>query len=188
MLLLEGFTYLPHIFQALGAKEKRPIQSCAGDNFPIPTSPFHPLPLYPQCWIWYLFRAGRCVLGVSQSVLGCLIWKTKGRSRLVTGTLLINPALPVQGCRWQGCRTLSPLSPCPLWRSKQHIPILGKLRQCCSLLDLPEALGLSQACSLFSCQSLSFWERKGLFLFLLILKSLFCRCNGNLAQDSGTKV
>lgn len=50
------------------------------------TSPFHPLPLVPQCWIWYLFRAGRCVLGGSQSMLGCLICKTEGRA-MVIGTL-----------------------------------------------------------------------------------------------------
>lgn len=87
MLLLEGSTDFPHIFQALGAKEKRLVQSCVGDNLPIPIPPFHLLPLFSQCWIWYLFRAGRCVLGGSQSVLGCLAWKTQGRARLVIETL-----------------------------------------------------------------------------------------------------
>ena len=87
VLLLEGSADFPHVLQALGAKEKRPIQSCVGDNLPVPTSPFHPLPLFPQCRIWYLFRAGRCMLGGSQSVLGCLIWKTQGRAKLVIGTL-----------------------------------------------------------------------------------------------------
>ena len=87
VLLLEGSADFPHVLQALGAKEKRPVQSCVGDNLPVPTSPFHPLPLFPQCRIWYLFRAGRCMLGGSQSVLGCLIWKTQGRAKLVIGTL-----------------------------------------------------------------------------------------------------
>jgi len=87
MLLLESSADFPHILQALGAKEKRQVQSCIRDNLPGPTSPFHLVPPLPQGCIWYLFRAGRCVLGGSQSVLGCLIWKTQGRARLVIGAL-----------------------------------------------------------------------------------------------------
>lgn len=87
MLLLEGSADSAHVLQALGAKAKRPVQSCVGEKLPIPTPTFHLLPLFPQCSMWYLFRAGRCVLGGSQSVLGCLIWKTEGRAKLVVGTL-----------------------------------------------------------------------------------------------------
>lgn len=79
VLLLEGSADFPHILQALRTKEKRPIQCYVGDNHSIPTFPFH--------WIWYLFSAGRCMLGGRQSVLGCLIWKTQGRVKLVIGTL-----------------------------------------------------------------------------------------------------
>lgn len=139
MLLLEGSTDFPHIFQALGAKEKRLVQSCVGHNLPIPISPFHLLPLLPQWWILYLFRAAFCVLGGSQSVLGCLAWKTQGRTRLVTGTLcpsalrlfVKKPSLDSTRLQQAGMQHHISTFPGPFMEKQtaEEIPGLGKLRQ-----------------------------------------------------------
>lgn len=104
VLLLQGSADFPHVLQALGAKGKRPIQCCISENLPDPTSPST-----HTRWVWYLFRAGRCMLGGSQSVLGCLTCKTqRGKMRYWEQLLIFSE---------QGGRTLSLL--CPLLVGKQ---------------------------------------------------------------------
>ena len=79
VLFLQGSADFPHVLQALGAKEKRPKGSIATSTGAFPSP--QPLHLCPQ--VLYLFNAGLCTLGGSQSVLGCFIWKhSKGKCLL----------------------------------------------------------------------------------------------------------
>lgn len=185
----------PHIFQALGAKEKRLVQSCVGYNLPIPISPFHLLPLLPQGWVWYLFRADLCVLGGSQSVLGCLAWKTPGRARLVIGTLpqsVLGPFVKKPSTRLQQAGMQDHIStfPVPFGEKQAAHSCFGETETALShLVPFWTFLTLLRYCGGFGLV-LCLWEilachsgeRQVVFLFLLIFRSVFCMCNVYLAQ------
>uniref|UniRef100_A0A8C0V4V8 Uncharacterized protein n=1 Tax=Cyanistes caeruleus TaxID=156563 RepID=A0A8C0V4V8_CYACU len=61
-------------------------QSCVRHNLPIPISHFQLLPLFPQCWILYLFRAGLCVPGELPDTWWCV--PTEGVLNLPIGALI----------------------------------------------------------------------------------------------------